>query len=93
MADGKLEEVLVDEGKTSVLDKSHLKVSVLFKSLEFSVTRMSKKQAVTKTILKDITGNFRPGRLTAIMGNSGAGKTSLLNLMVVILIYYAKQTA
>ncbi|RKP12959.1 P-loop containing nucleoside triphosphate hydrolase protein [Piptocephalis cylindrospora] len=34
-----------------------------------------------KNILKSITGALRPGRFTVIMGASGAGKTSLLNLI------------
>ncbi|KAJ3068359.1 ATP-binding cassette sub- G member 1, partial [Quaeritorhiza haematococci] len=34
-----------------------------------------------KFILDDITGHFLPGRLTAIMGASGAGKTSLLQVL------------
>lgn len=34
-----------------------------------------------KDILRDVSGIFRAGRLTAVMGASGAGKTSLLNLL------------
>ncbi|RKP14917.1 P-loop containing nucleoside triphosphate hydrolase protein, partial [Piptocephalis cylindrospora] len=34
-----------------------------------------------KQILKNITGALRPGRFTVIMGASGAGKTSFLNLI------------
>lgn len=34
-----------------------------------------------KRILKGVSGRFRPGRLTAILGPSGAGKTSLLNCL------------
>ena len=36
---------------------------------------------VKKEILVDINATLRPGRLTALMGGSGSGKTSLLNLM------------
>jgi hypothetical protein len=35
----------------------------------------------TKTILKGVTGIIRPHRLTCILGASGAGKTSLLNIL------------
>jgi ATPase subunit of ABC transporter with duplicated ATPase domains len=35
----------------------------------------------TKTILKGVTGIIRPQRLTCILGASGAGKTSLLNIL------------
>ena len=34
-----------------------------------------------KTILNGLNGVFQPGRFTAIMGASGAGKTSLLNVL------------
>jgi ABC-type multidrug transport system ATPase subunit len=32
-------------------------------------------------LLKGITGAFRPGVLTALMGASGAGKTTFLDLL------------
>jgi len=34
-----------------------------------------------KTILHGITGVAKPGEILAIMGQSGAGKTSLLNIL------------
>ncbi|KAJ2083967.1 hypothetical protein H4R24_000410 [Coemansia sp. RSA 988] len=34
-----------------------------------------------KFILHNLTGAFRPGRVTAILGPSGSGKTTLLNLL------------
>eukprot|EP00457_Paulinella_chromatophora_P001442 gb/GEZN01001444.1/.p1 GENE.gb/GEZN01001444.1/~~gb/GEZN01001444.1/.p1 ORF type:complete len:724 (-),score=147.90 gb/GEZN01001444.1/:876-2978(-) len=37
---------------------------------------------IKKQILKNLAGAFIPGQLTAIMGASGSGKTSLLNMMV-----------
>jgi ABC-type multidrug transport system ATPase subunit len=39
------------------------------------------RRGTTKTILRDVSALFRPGRLTAVMGASGAGKTSLLNFL------------
>nr|XP_034308874.1 protein white-like [Crassostrea gigas]XP_034308875.1 protein white-like [Crassostrea gigas] len=41
----------------------------------------TRKVACSKTILKNVSGNVRPGRLVAIMGASGAGKTSLINVL------------
>lgn len=32
-------------------------------------------------LLKDVTGAFRPGILTALMGMSGAGKTTLMDVL------------
>ncbi|KAJ2747155.1 hypothetical protein GGI20_000769 [Coemansia sp. BCRC 34301] len=34
-----------------------------------------------KVILQQLSGTFRPGRVTAILGPSGSGKTTLLNLL------------
>ena len=34
-----------------------------------------------KTIIDNISGYAKPGGITAIMGESGAGKTSLLNIL------------
>jgi ABC-type multidrug transport system ATPase subunit len=34
-----------------------------------------------KTILHQISGSFKSGQLTAILGPSGAGKTSLMNIL------------
>lgn len=34
-----------------------------------------------KRILKEMSATFEPGTITAIMGSSGAGKTSLLNVL------------
>ncbi|RKO88480.1 hypothetical protein BDK51DRAFT_42556 [Blyttiomyces helicus] len=56
-------------------------LQIVFRNLAFSVVVGSKKERHEKVILKDITGVFRPGRFTAIMGASGAGKTSLLNVL------------
>jgi ABC-type multidrug transport system ATPase subunit len=40
------------------------------------------KKMVDKLILKGLTGAIEPARLTAVMGASGAGKTSFLNVLV-----------
>ena len=43
-----------------------------------------KQQGVTDDrlqLLRDVTGSFRPGVLTALMGVSGAGKTTLMDVL------------
>ncbi|KAJ7542553.1 hypothetical protein O6H91_09G000200 [Diphasiastrum complanatum] len=43
-----------------------------------------KEQGVTESrlqLLRDVTGSFRPGVLTALMGISGAGKTTLMDVL------------
>ncbi|OMJ13564.1 ABC transporter G family member 27, partial [Smittium culicis] len=40
-----------------------------------------KKDFSEKVILNNVSGTFRPAKLTAIMGPSGSGKTSLLNIL------------
>lgn len=54
------------------------KIDIEFENITFTVSngRKGKKQ-----ILKGVSGKFKSGELTAIMGPSGAGKTSLLNIL------------
>ncbi|KAK2992008.1 hypothetical protein RJ640_014869 [Escallonia rubra] len=43
-----------------------------------------KEQGLTENrlqLLRDVTGAFRPGVLTALMGVSGAGKTTLMDVL------------
>lgn len=42
----------------------------------------SKAQFVRREILKGLSGVIHPARLTAVMGASGAGKTTLVNVLV-----------
>lgn len=49
-------------------------------SVPVPVTKGGEGEGV-KYILKNISGILRPGRLTVILGASGAGKTSLLNVL------------
>lgn len=77
-----------DKAKDATLTGLASTIEVACHNLGLSVRQREKDPATGKTrqgekhILSGITARFRPGRLTAIMGASGAGKTSLLNILV-----------
>ena len=60
-------------------------LDLVFKNLSYNVKDKAEskiqKKTVNKTILDDLTGYFIHGRLTGIMGPSGAGKTSLMEVI------------
>ncbi|KAL2454822.1 ABC transporter G family member 29 [Abeliophyllum distichum] len=61
-------------------------LSMTFDSVNYYVNMPSetKEKGVTKDrlqLLQEITGTFRPGILTALMGVSGAGKTTLMDVL------------
>jgi ABC-type multidrug transport system fused ATPase/permease subunit len=80
-------------------EASHKQAQVLFDGCSYAVPVLVPTAAATghaggkgklvkqqKQILKDITGTFSPGRLVAIMGASGAGKTSFLNFLAYVFL-------
>jgi ABC-type transport system involved in cytochrome bd biosynthesis fused ATPase/permease subunit len=83
-------ETSVEQGQKQPTKES---VELMFREVGYSVQVVSPvtKKCVcappytsdhqTKTILKGVTGIIRPQRLTCILGASGAGKTSLLNIL------------
>ncbi|KAJ3086461.1 ATP-binding cassette sub- G member 1 [Quaeritorhiza haematococci] len=63
---------------------------IIFRNLSYTVDidqvvsgrgPITRKRRAEKVILDNITGRFSSGRLTAIMGASGAGKSSLLQVL------------
>ncbi|KAI3803437.1 hypothetical protein L1987_31588 [Smallanthus sonchifolius] len=60
--------------------------SITFDNIKYSVDmpQEMKEQGVTNErllLLKNLSGSFRPGVLTALMGVSGAGKTTLMDVL------------
>lgn len=61
-------------------------LAISFQNIQYFVDMPveTKERGVTEKrlhLLKDITGAFRPGVLTALMGVSGAGKTTLMDVL------------
>ena len=60
-------------------------INLVFENLTYTVIdeveSKNQKKEIQKTILNDLTGYFLHNKLTAIMGPSGAGKTSLLEVI------------
>ncbi|KAI9354338.1 hypothetical protein DFJ73DRAFT_827456 [Zopfochytrium polystomum] len=85
------DELLEALGRLNERDK----MEVVFRDLCYGVSKKAKITRIDpatgrmktenvmqeRRILRNVSGVFRPGRLTAIMGSSGAGKTSLLNII------------
>lgn len=63
-------------------------VELKFSDIRFSVSTSPVKALImggkvgTKDILKGVSGIAKTGQILAIMGSSGAGKTSLLDILV-----------
>ncbi|TPX47429.1 hypothetical protein SeMB42_g03315 [Synchytrium endobioticum] len=66
--------VLVDAFKRGM---NHQELAIGFKFDDMGCTLKT-----GKVILQGVTGEIKPGRLTAIMGPSGAGKTTFMNVLM-----------
>ena len=69
---------LAEENRVTVQVRG-LSLTVLHK--KSLMEKVKGKEVKEKKILSNVSCDFRPGRLTAVMGSSGAGKTSLLKLV------------
>jgi len=80
-----------ETNKKSLFESVHggEQIKISFQNLCFTVSLKNDKESIKNggqamkqlEVLKNMTGFCLPGELTFIMGASGAGKTSLLNLM------------
>lgn len=70
-------EPRVDLKKLSPLD---LQLEIIKMKSEAKIY-LNEKNPELKQILHNVTGYARPGEMVAIMGASGSGKTSLLNIL------------
>lgn len=61
--------------------KRVIHVTLQWERLTYSVTVGRGKKRTVKTILDGISGHLEPGRLLAVMGPTGSGKTSLINAL------------
>ena len=64
-----------DAGLNNIRDKQGMTLDISFFRLGLSL------RSTGQTVMNDVTGRCRPGRVTAIMGPSGAGKTTLMNTL------------
>ncbi|XP_059631626.1 ABC transporter G family member 22-like [Cornus florida] len=58
-----------------------LPIYLKFQDVKYKVAVKEENQYAEKSILHGITGSARPGEVLALMGPSGGGKTTLLNLL------------
>ncbi len=68
-------EMTNESNLTKILDKNKVKGKIEFKHVKFGYDD-------TRTIIKDFNASVRPGEKIAIVGPTGAGKTTMVNLLM-----------
>ena len=69
------EEMSLETNKTKHLDKSKVKGNITFDHVSFGYDK-------DRTIIKDFTASVKDGQKIAIVGPTGAGKTTMVNLLM-----------
>lgn len=69
------EEMTLETNKTKILDKSKVKGNIEFNHVSFGYDK-------DRTIIKDFTASVKDGQKIAIVGPTGAGKTTMVNLLM-----------
>ncbi|XP_053613075.1 ATP-binding cassette sub-family G member 4-like [Plodia interpunctella] len=80
--------MLSDESQESTSTSSEYSLNISFENINYNV-RHGILAGGRKTILRDVNGTFNSGELNVIIGQSGAGKSSLMD----ILAGYTKATS
>lgn len=68
-----LGEIRLPENEAFKLMNEHVPAALHFSNISYTLG--------ARTILSDITGHVKPGQVMAIMGASGAGKTTFLDIL------------
>lgn len=69
------EEMSLETNKTKILDNSKVKGNIEFNHVSFGYDK-------DRTIIKDFTASVKDGQKIAIVGPTGAGKTTMVNLLM-----------
>ena len=69
------EQEMVEENPKFALKKEEVKGHIEFKNVKFGYNK-------DKTIIKDFTADIKPSSKIAIVGPTGAGKTTIVNLLM-----------
>lgn len=69
------EEMSLETNKTKMLDKAKVKGNITFDHVSFGYDK-------GRTIIKDFTASVKDGQKIAIVGPTGAGKTTMVNLLM-----------
>ncbi len=69
------EEMSLETNKAKILDKSKVKGNIEFNHVSFGYDK-------DRTIIKDFTVSVKDGQKIAIVGPTGAGKTTMVNLLM-----------
>ena len=69
------DEMSLETNKTKILDKSKVKGNIEFNHVSFGYDK-------DRTIIKDFTASVKDGQKIAIVGPTGAGKTTMVNLLM-----------